>query len=82
MSTATHLAQPKQHHLQNDVLYSTREAAFFLGRSHRTLEAWRRLGIGPRVTRIHRKALPYYLGRHIREILESGDVLTADRTAK
>ena len=66
--TAARSFQPDR--LNDDVLYSAKEAAFFLGRSPRTLELWRRQGIGPRVTRIHSKALPHYLGRHIRETIE------------
>jgi hypothetical protein len=73
MSSTIGNGPQKPERLIDDVLYSTKEAASFLGRSHRTLEAWRRIGIGPRVTRIHEKALPYYLGRHLRDVLESGD---------
>lgn len=35
-------------------LYSTKEAARFLGLSHRTLEDWRCSGTGPRFIMIHR----------------------------
>lgn len=54
----------------DDVLYTSREAAYFLGRSHRTLELWRRLGLGPKVTRVHSRATPRYLGRHLRDVLQ------------
>lgn len=67
--------QKSEHSLDrliDDVLYSSREAAYFMGRSHRSLELWRRKGIGPQVTRIHPTAAPRYLGRHIREAIENG----------
>lgn len=56
--------------ISDDLLYSTRQAAGFLGRSPRTLEAWRRQGLGPRVTRLHPKALPLYRGKDLRAAIE------------
>jgi len=71
MEKTTIYDQAPQGLINEDVLYSTRDAARFLGRSPRTLEHWRRHGLGPRVTRLHTRALPLYRGRDLREAMDA-----------
>lgn len=46
----------------DDQMLSRTEAAAFLGRHYKTLEAWARVGLGPKVTRFGPRNLGYRLG--------------------
>ena len=46
-------------------LYTARETATILRVTRRTLERWRRDGLGPRVTRLWENSRPLYVGRDI-----------------
>ena len=55
--------------IQPDALYLTNEAAAILRISVRTLERWRKDGMGPKVTRLHPQAPPRYRGKDLLEAL-------------
>jgi Helix-turn-helix domain len=54
-----------------DVLLTTAEAAVYLRRSTATLEAWRRQGIGPKVTKLGPRGIRYSLA-NLRRFLNGG----------
>lgn len=56
-----------------DRALSAQEAASFLGVSPKTLQAWRRLGKGPRYTRMSRTVIVYRM-RRLLEYLEASEV--------
>lgn len=48
-----------------DRLYTTEETAALFRVCRRTMERWRRLGLGPKVTRLWEGGRPLYRGKHI-----------------
>lgn len=60
--------------IDDDKLYTTRETAFRLSISHRTLEGWRSKGKGPATTVLPGGAVRYR-GKHIREFIEEHEAV-------
>ena len=55
--------------IRHDALYTANEVAGILKINRRTLERWRKDGIGPVVTRLHTNAPPRYRGADLLDAL-------------
>jgi len=56
--------------IRHDALYTANEVAGILKINRRTLERWRKDGIGPVVTRLHTNAPPRYRGADLLDALD------------
>ena len=54
-----------RHRIAEDCLYTTNEVAALLRVTRRTMERWRKDGMGPKVTRLWEGGRPLYRGKHI-----------------